>query len=124
MNISRSASLLVLALALSATGTAVFAQTSKTRGVSGRGLTLPSVNMTLPADSAVFPDGPHADTVNANCLSCHSASMVLYQPRLAAADWRKIVEKMRDAYGAPVEAADIPVIVDYLATLSAKTPAR
>jgi hypothetical protein len=88
--------------------------TVTTDAVSAGGLTLVSTHMALPDDSESYPPGPNADIVNADCLACHSASMVLYQPSLSAAEWRKEVEKMRDAYGAPVADADIPAIVAYL----------
>jgi hypothetical protein len=39
---------------------------------------------------------------------------VLTQPALTAAQWRDEVEKMRHAYKAPIDAADVDTIVDYL----------
>jgi len=47
----------------------------------------------------------------------HSAGMVLTQPHLSSADWQAEVEKMRNAYKAPIADADVPAIVDYLANL-------
>ena len=44
--------------------------------VSARGFSLASTSVDLPVDDATYPDGPHADVINANCTSCHSASMV------------------------------------------------
>jgi hypothetical protein len=43
--------------------------------------------------------------------------MVLTQPHLSRADWQAEVEKMRNAYKAPIADADVPAIVDYLANL-------
>lgn len=133
MNISRS-TILLAGLGLAAVAIFLFAgtrdrapqQTGTTAPVaviqepdriSARGLTFASTHVDLPGDSESYPSGPHADTVNANCLACHSASMVLYQPSLTAAEWRKEVEKMRDAYGAPITDADIPAIVAYLSAM-------
>jgi hypothetical protein len=48
-------------------------------------LTLKSVSVDLPAGDRTFPDGPGADVANDNCLACHSAGMVLYQPALPKA---------------------------------------
>jgi len=84
--------------------------------VSAGGVTLRSVNVDFPDSDRRF-EGPGADVVNNNCLACHSAGMVLTQPRLSRAVWQGEVEKMRNTYKAPVEAADVPAIVDYLATL-------
>jgi len=69
----------------------------------------------LPADAAVFPDGPNVKVVMQNCLACHSADMVLDQPLLLRATWVAEVTKMRNVYKAPVSDADAVLIVDYLA---------
>ncbi len=85
--------------------------------VTGGGVTLRSVSVAFPDDTRIFPGGSKADVVNNNCLTCHSAGMVLTQPSLSRADWQAEVEKMRNAYKAPVAAGDVPGIVDYLAGL-------
>ena len=84
--------------------------------VSVGGVTLRSVNVDFPNRDRQF-EGPGADVVNNNCLTCHSAGMVLAQPRLPRAVWQGEVDKMRNTYKAPVDAADVPAIVDYLANL-------
>ena len=69
------------------------------------------VEVTLPDDDVQFT-GPDADLLNANCLACHSASMVLLQPKMTAKQWSASVEKMRNIYKAPIEdahAAKLPV---------------
>lgn len=82
------------------------------------GVTLHSVSFDLAIGDRVFPGGASADAVNSNCLACHSAGMVLTQPSLPRATWQTEVDKMRNAYKAPVAAEDVPAIVDYLAKLS------
>ncbi|MCA0247220.1 MAG: cytochrome c [Proteobacteria bacterium] len=85
------------------------------------GFVLKSVSVELPVSDVAFPGGAKADAVAANCLSCHSAGMVLTQPDLTRAVWTDIVEKMIHAYKAPVAEADVAAIVDYLqATRGAK----
>ena len=84
--------------------------------VSANGVTLRSVSVDNPDSDRTFA-GPGADVVNNNCLACHSAGMVLTQPRLPRAVWQAEVEKMRNTYKAPVDAEDVPAIVDYLANL-------
>lgn len=91
--------------------------------VAGPGITLVSVSVDLPDDVLSFPDGPHAGVINANCTSCHSATMALSQPRLSGDQWKAIVEKMRATYKAPVPASAVPDILDYLNAMSAKLPA-
>jgi hypothetical protein len=56
-------------------------------------LTLKSVKVELPDSDTSF-QGPGADALNNNCLSCHSVGMVLNQPALPPAVWRATVEKM------------------------------
>ena len=85
--------------------------------VAVAGITLASVSVTLPTSDRPYPDGPHADTINGNCLSCHSAGMVMTQPAMTRADWQGEVNKMVKVYKAPIEPADMTLIVDYLAAL-------
>ena len=90
--------------------------------VSANGFSLASTSVDLPTDEAQYPDGLHADVINANCTSCHSASMALNQPPLSADQWTAEVTKMREVYKAPVAAAEVPAIVAYLTAMSAKQP--
>ena len=64
--------------------------------------------------------GPSAETINANCLSCHSGEMVLNQPHLSRIEWQGEVTKMRSVYKAPVAASDDAAIVDWLVAMQAK----
>jgi hypothetical protein len=86
----------------------------------GPNLPLRSVSIELPNGDRTFPDGSGADLANGNCLSCHSAGMVLNQPRLSAAVWLEEVNKMRTAYHAPVDEADMQGIATYLAEMQAR----
>ena len=63
----------------------------------------------------MFPGGTNASAINNNCLACHSADMVLNQPALPKAAWEAEVHKMINVYRAPIDEADVPAIVDYLA---------
>ena len=85
--------------------------------VSANGFTLASTSVDLPADNQMFPDAPHAEVINANCTSCHSASMAMTQPRLSAEQWKATVTKMREVYKAPVAEQDVPAIVAYLTAM-------
>jgi hypothetical protein len=72
-----------------------------------------SVDVDLPFGERQF-DGPGADAVNGNCLACHSAGMILTQPPQTRDTWTRLVNKMRQAYKAPISDADVGSIVDYL----------
>jgi cytochrome c5 len=78
-------------------------------------ITFKSVSIDLPSGDRMFPGGKEAEAINANCLTCHSAGMVLNQPALSKATWDAEVHKMVGVYKAPVAAEDIPAIVEYLA---------
>jgi cytochrome c5 len=77
-------------------------------------IALKSVDVTLPQSTRALPDGPGLATVQNNCLACHSAGMILTQPRMAKSAWAAEVAKMRNVYKAPVSENDVPAIVDYL----------
>lgn len=103
--------------ALCGAALAAEAAQSMASAVSANGVTLRSVSVDLPDSGRMF-EGPGADAVNANCLACHSAGMILTQPRLTRAAWQAEVEKMRKTYKAPVDEKDVAAIVDYLAGLT------
>jgi mono/diheme cytochrome c family protein len=75
-----------------------------------------STTVDLPSGDSLFPGGAAADAINNNCLACHSADMVLNQPALPKATWEAEVHKMINVYKAPIDEADVPAIVDYLAS--------
>ena len=71
----------------------------------------------LPEETATLAPGPGSDVAMNNCGACHSSEYVATQPRNlpnARAFWQAEVVKMKAAYGAPIDDADIPKIVDYL----------
>jgi cytochrome c5 len=78
---------------------------------------LKSVKIDLPDSDRMFPAGPGSDAINNNCLACHSAGMVLNQPELSKQAWATEVNKMINAYKAPVAPEDVGAIVDYLTRL-------
>jgi len=76
------------------------------------------VSYTLPEETAAFKPGPNLDVVKANCAACHSADYVQTQPRgerFKKDFWQAEVTKMIKVYGAPIDDADVPKIVEYLA---------
>jgi hypothetical protein len=75
-----------------------------------------STTVDLPSGDGMFPGGASADAINNNCLACHSTEMVLNQPALPKATWEAEVRKMIAVYRAPIDEADVPAIVDYLAS--------
>lgn len=78
--------------------------------------TFKSVNLDLPPGERTFPGGSSADAINANCLICHSAGMVLNQPAMPKAMWAAEVSKMINVFKAPVQSDDVAAIVAYLAS--------
>lgn len=80
-------------------------------------LKLDSTSVTLPNQDEALPPGPRVDLVTADCTGCHSAGMILAQPRLKPEQWRATVDKMQKVYHAPVPDEDVPAILAYLGTL-------
>jgi len=59
--------------------------------------------------------GAGLDKVEASCSVCHSLDYVqMNSPYLNAAGWDAEVAKMINAFGAPIDAADVKIIGDYL----------
>ena len=84
----------------------------------GRAVTAAPVNYKLPEETAAFKPGPNLDVVQNNCTACHSADYVNIQPRgpkFKKDFWQAEVTKMIKVYGAPIDDADVPKIVEYLA---------
>lgn len=50
-----------------------------------------------------------------NCATCHSAEYMQYAPATAGQPyWEAMVKRMKTVFKAPVDDADMPVIVEYL----------
>lgn len=79
---------------------------------------LRSDNITLPPDDQNFGEGAQAALLNSKCTACHSTTMIRYQPRLDRKQWTAIVDKMRDAYRAPIAPGETEAIVDALVALA------
>jgi hypothetical protein len=75
---------------------------------------LKSLKLDVPTSDMMFPAGPGSDAANNNCLACHSADHVLNQPSLPEATWEEVVNKMINAYKAPITSKDAAMIVEYL----------
>jgi cytochrome c5 len=102
--------LLVIVLTISITSPAIAVQAKDA-------LVPKTVNVVLPTSDRMFPDGPGSDVVNSYCLVCHSAGMVLSQPAMTRSAWEAEVQKMRNAYKAPIPEEQIQTITSYLAGL-------
>lgn len=92
---------LAAALALAVTGLAV---------AGSKSIDLPPDGMQLKPSPL-----PGYAKAQANCVACHSAEYMQYQPPNAARPyWEAMVKRMKVVFKAPVDDADMPLIVDYL----------
>ncbi len=74
-------------------------------------------SITLPTDAVQLKASPLPGYVKAqkNCVACHSAEYMLYQPPTAPrAYWEAMVTRMKVVFKAPIDDADMPEIVDYM----------
>lgn len=77
-----------------------------------------SKSIDLPPDGVQLKPSslPGYAKAQAICAACHSAEYMQYQPPTAARPyWEAMVKRMKTVFKAPVDDADIPLIVDYLA---------
>ena len=81
-------------------------------------VTAAPVDYKLPEETAAFKPGPNLEVVQNNCTACHSADYINTQPRgpkFKKDFWQAEVTKMIKVFGAPIDDADVPKIVEYLA---------
>ena len=76
------------------------------------------VSVDLPVSQASFPPGNGSVIANAYCLICHSAGMVLRQPPLTQDEWTAEINKMRNAFGAPLPADQVEALAKYLRSIN------
>jgi mono/diheme cytochrome c family protein len=76
-----------------------------------------SKTITLPPDGVQLKASalPGYAKAQSNCVACHSAEYMLYQPPTAPrAYWDTMVKRMKAVFKAPIDDADMPLIVDYV----------
>lgn len=76
-----------------------------------------ALEITLPPETASFrpSDLPGYGLVQQDCLVCHSAQYVQFQPPSSPRTyWEATVRKMKKTFAAPFAEEDIPALVDYL----------
>ena len=72
----------------------------------------------------LLKDGPGRDKANA-CLACHSLDYIQMNSRfLDKAGWTASVNKMINAFGAPIARDDVEPIASYLAQNYGKPPEK
>lgn len=77
-----------------------------------------SKSIQLPPDGVQLKPSalPGYAKAQANCVACHSAEYMQYQPPSAPRPyWDAMVKRMKAVFKAPIDDADMPAIVDYLA---------
>ena len=77
---------------------------------STKSIQLPPDGVQLKASSL-----PGYSKALSNCVACHSAEYMWYQPPAAARPyWDAMTKRMKAVFKAPIDDADMPLIVDYL----------
>jgi mono/diheme cytochrome c family protein len=76
------------------------------------------VEYKLPEETAAFKPGPNLEVAQNNCTACHSSDYIKTQPIMKSKKdfWQAEVTKMIKVYGAPIDDADVPKLVEYLST--------
>ena len=76
-----------------------------------------SKSIQLPPDGVQLKTSslPGYAKAQAQCVACHSAEYMVYQPPTAPRPyWDAMVKRMKAVFKAPLDDADVPAIVDYL----------
>jgi len=68
----------------------------------------------LPHDEPELPSGPGRTEFVTNCIICHSPRYVSMQPPFPRKVWKAEVQKMVDAFKAPIREQDQAQIVNYI----------
>jgi len=92
------------------------------QGVKGPIQKWTKVSVDLPVSQISFPAGNGSVIANAYCLICHSAGMVLRQPPLTQDEWTVEINKMRNAFGAPLPADQVEALAKYLRSINGQSP--
>jgi hypothetical protein len=87
--------------------------------LSGPHATESKVSVALPANETPFPPG-RGEEITPQCLICHSADMVLHQPPLTPGEWVGEINKMRNAFGAPLPANQVEELARYLCSINGR----
>ena len=76
------------------------------------------VDYKLPEETAALKPGPNLEVAQNNCTACHSSDYIKTQPIMKSKKdfWQAEVTKMIKVYGAPIDDADVPRLVEYLST--------
>jgi mono/diheme cytochrome c family protein len=76
------------------------------------------VEYKLPEETAALKPGPNLEVAQNNCTACHSSDYIKTQPIMKSKKdfWQAEVTKMIKVYGAPIDDADVPRLVEYLST--------
>ena len=76
------------------------------------------VDYKLPDETAALKPGPNLEVAQNNCTACHSSDYIKTQPIMKSKKdfWQAEVTKMIKVYGAPIDDADVPKIVEYLSS--------
>ena len=96
----------------------IFAAAIAAAGIGLAGTALAAAKtITLPPDGVQLKSSslPGFAKAQANCIACHSAEYMQYQPPTAPrAYWDAMVKRMKLVFKAPINDADMPEIIDYL----------
>ena len=69
------------------------------------------------APGVALPEADGKTLLSQRCVRCHNLQMATGQPGRSEQDWRQIITRMADVYGATVTQAERETLIKYLAAL-------
>lgn len=67
--------------------------------------------------AAALPEGEAKTLLTQRCTRCHTQQVAVGQPGRSEQEWRQVVTRMADVYGAAVTQAERETLIKYLASL-------
>ena len=68
----------------------------------------------LPPPAVALKEGKGMEVTQGYCAICHSLDYITTQPKFPKAKWEAEVNKMIKVFGAPIDADNAKIIVDYI----------
>jgi hypothetical protein len=90
----------------------------KGKGKAAPAMAGQTATIELPPGDDVLPDRPNAESVDRNCLSCHSTETILNQPALSRDIWKAEIAKMRTDFNAQISPDADEAILAYLTSIN------
>jgi hypothetical protein len=71
----------------------------------------------MPVGGVALPESEAKTILTQRCVRCHDVQMATGQPGRSEQEWRQVITRMADVYGAAVAQAEREMLIKYLVAL-------